>query len=56
MNADSAENKRVLKGGERGRVHKRVGLEYLGERGWSTWEREVGVPVREGLDNLDEGG
>ena len=22
------------------------GLEYLGEEGWSTWERGVGVPGR----------
>ena len=27
------------------------GLEYLGEGGWSTWERGVGVPGRGGLEN-----
>ena len=25
---------------------ERGGLEYLGEGGWSTWERRVGVPGR----------
>ena len=28
------------------------GLEYLGEGGWSTWERGVGVPGRGGLEYL----
>ena len=36
-------------------VPGRGGLEYLGERGWSTWER-VGVPGRGGLEYLGEGG
>ena len=30
-------------------------MEYLGEGGWSTWERRVGVPGRGGLEYLGEG-
>jgi hypothetical protein len=30
----------------------RGGLEYLGEGGWSTWERGVRVPGRGGLEYL----
>ena len=29
-------------------------LEYLGGRGWSTWERGVGVPERGGLEYLGD--
>ena len=37
-------------------VPGRGALGYLGEGGWSTWERGVGVFGRWGLEYLGEGG
>ena len=33
-----------------------VRVDYLGERGWITRERGVGVPERDGLEYRREGG